>query len=119
MGLDNYLEVFYGCRLDDIKFDFDNVDDLDGLICEQFPNIGELITVIKNGPGENCLYYLAISKKYNSYSYRGRGNEFTPVPTDMDLDSDEITILNNIYEWLCDDDVQLQLGFYILTDYSC
>jgi hypothetical protein len=119
MGLDYYLEVFNGCKLDGTKFDFDNVDDLDGLICEQFPNDGELITVIQNGCENNYSYYLAISKKYNSYSYRGRGNEFTPNITDMELDDDEIAILYKIYEWVCGDDNQMLLYFYILTDYSC
>ena len=119
MGLDYYLEVFYGYYLGkekDIKIQFDNIDDLDGQIWDHFGFNEDVATVIQNGNGDDYDYYLCITKKYNSYSYRGKGNHFTPNPKEMELTNEEIDMLNKINELLSDDKPELK--FYIVTDFS-
>ena len=120
MGLDYYLEVFYGYYLGkekDIKIQFDNVDDLDGQIWDHFGHTEDTITVIQNGCDNNYDYYLCVTKKYNSYSYRGKGNHFTPNPDSLKLTNEENEHLDKILNWLSDGNPELK--FYIVTDYGC
>lgn len=119
MGLDYYLEVFYGYYLgkaSDIKIQFDNVDDLDGQIWDYFDYNEDTTTIIQNGYGDNYDYYICFTKKYNSYSYRGKGNHFTPDPEKLKLTNEEKAELDKVLNYVSDKKPELK--FYVVTDFG-